>query len=239
MSESYGFQEGLAKFRVEPSVQEGRNEIFPGAEVGSNEDKANKIHLGLIEKITEVNKSISIQNIDEPIRTKVASHEEAMIGLLSRFANGELELERDEAVENRKSQSGDKVSFYRARFFNGLREYHANILIRPDDFISSVNPRDRAGQRISFELIPALSQGDAQGRSMVRMDNDFALEYDLEVNLPEHGNIIDKLDLTQLGQSGGHHFRSQEKISGSAEFAQVLGLFDEKARVQLVARKAA
>lgn len=101
-----------------------------------------------------------------------------MASFLRRFAASDISLTRDMEVEERKRARGDEVSFYRTNFFQGGKEYFGNILIRPHDFTSPDNPDDRAGQRISFELIPKLST-DAQGRSMVRLDNDFALEYDL------------------------------------------------------------
>lgn len=237
MSESYGFKDGLAKFQAGKNEQKKlsseRREVFPGAEPGSVEEKANHIHQGLIQKITEVKSSISEQILDESSRSKVISHEEAMLVLLGRFAEGDLELDRDQSVESRKSKIGDRVSFYRTSFYSGHKMFHANILIRKDDFISPTNMSERAGQRISFELIPAIDSGEAEGRSMVRMDNDFALEYDLEVNLPEYGNIIDKLDLSEFGQSGGHHFRALEKITGRQEFSEVLNLFDKKAESQV------
>lgn len=232
MSERYGFFEGLSKFKSE-RVEKRSPEVFPGAEAGSVEEKANHIHRGLIQKISEVKSSISEQILDEGSRSKVISHEDAMLVLLGRFAEGDLELSRDESVESRKNKIGDRVSFYRTSFYSGQKMFHANILIRKDDFINPSNKSDRAGQRISFELIPVIDSGEAGGRSMVRMDNDFALEYDLEVNLPELGNVIDKLDLSRLGQSGGHHFRALEKISGREEFSEILDLLDKKAESQI------
>jgi hypothetical protein len=188
------------------------------------EEKANEVYSELMNKIGEVS----------AVAAGKASEDEHYLNFLQdmrhvavvgqAFADDEIPFEVDRSYEGRRGDANDEIFAYKASntVIDG-QAYNVDLLIRPRRFETvqtkgAVETLLSRQQRMDLHLKPVHGNGSEVS---IRLDPGSRVTFDLD--LPS----IEGVDLSEAGQEGGHHFRSNFKLSAD-EMAEVLTAINTK-----------